>query len=388
MPISPHTQHGPMLSVTETEATWMSASMPVSTVGASRWRRPRLSQREVGIVHRRERHSGQLTRDRRGQGIRTAEGVTQADPPDPSDAYYAVGDKLGAVGSRFGRVVTSEARERWGFLADDPTRCTMYWWCFWWDDWCAERFSYLWGEEADAIADHLADLFAFAWPWLISHALRTRAPKTLERIEAFTSSDELVQRVNGTNPRAVLERTTTWGAYQMLRTRRAWSVPSMATCPVCASRFWTGDLPPWTYRQFGPSRYCEHCCVTVRNGRSDRWTPETVKRAVVDLADAFGAVPPQAFASQQLPIEASEDRRDRWMRAMAATPNVETIKRVLGVGDWLGALQAVGIVGEGYRTSLGTWCRAEDGHRCRSLLEKSIDDWMSQQGVEHECEPY
>lgn len=58
-----------------------------------------------------------------------------------------------------------------------------------------------------------------------------------------------------------------------------------------------------------------------------------------------------------------------------------------GARDWLGVLQAVGIVGSAWRPSKGTWCRAEDGHRCRSLLEKSIDDWFHRHGVVHEPEP-
>jgi len=155
-------------------------------------------------------------------------------------------DKTGGIGPRYARKVpATETPESWVFRADDPTRSPAYWQCFWWDDWCAERFSALWGPEADEIADELADLYAFAWPWLISRVLRSRAPRTHQRIEAFTSSDELLRRAKGTNPLGVLEMTTMWGAYQMVRARRSWRDPSTATCPICGSRFWTG-LPHWT----------------------------------------------------------------------------------------------------------------------------------------------
>ena len=70
-----------------------------------------------------------------------------------------------------------------------------------------------------------------------------------------------------------------------------------------------------------------------------------------------------------------------------AMPPVETIKRVLGHQDWLGTLRAAGLVGETWRPSLGTWCHASDGHRCRSLLEKAIDDWFTANEIPHECEP-
>jgi len=40
-----------------------------------------------------------------------------------------------------------------------------------------------------------------------------------------------------------------------------------------------------------------------------------------------------------------------------------------------------------WRPSRGTWCDASDGHRCRSLLEKAIDDWFTANSIPHECEP-
>ena len=49
---------------------------------------------------------------------------------------------------------------------------------------------------------------------------------------------------------------------------------------------------------------------------------------------------------------------------------------------------AAEIVGDTWRPAWGTWCRARDGHRCRSPLEKSIDDWFASRDVAHECEPY
>jgi len=44
------------------------------------------------------------------------------------------------------------------------------------------RFEGLWAEEAETVADDLADRYWFAWPWMITRSLVTAAPSTYERI--------------------------------------------------------------------------------------------------------------------------------------------------------------------------------------------------------------
>lgn len=144
-------------------------------------------------------------------------------------------------------------------------------------------------------------------------------------------------------------------------------------------------------KAFGLPRYCEDCCLRVRNygeGGHRHWTETQVKSRLRELAEAIESVPVQAFMFQPFPSDASNEVRDRWMRALVRMPDVATIKSVLGVSDWLGVLRAAEIVGDAWRPARGTWCRASDGHRCRSLLEKSIDDWLSSKSIAHECEPY
>ena len=143
-------------------------------------------------------------------------------------------------------------------------------------------------------------------------------------------------------------------------------------------------------KRFGPARYCEDCCWLANHYvRSDsQWSAAQVKSRLRQLAEAIEAVPVQAFITQPFPVDLPSETRDRWMRALVGIPDVATIKQVLGVSDWLGALKAAEIVGDEWRPSRGTWCRANDGHRCRSLLEKSIDDWFTSHGIAHECEPH
>lgn len=278
----------------------------------------------------------------------------------------------------------------WGFHADHPHGAldgALAYWCFWWTEKTQARFEEAWGQDADALADELADHYAFAWPWIAEHALLTRAPVTQERIEKLLSDRALVRRTQGTNPRTVLAVSTVWGAFHTVRKRRSWDPPSWQPCGACGREFFGGEPPVWTYRQFGPSRYCTACCILVRDGRKGEWTREGVAAAVRQLAAAAETIPTQAYAFQPLPLSAPADRRDRLMRALCDMPPLDTIKAVLGAGDWLGVLQASALVEDAWRPSRGTWCRAADGHRCRSLLEKAIDDWFHANGVAHDCEP-
>ncbi|MFI5396042.1 MAG: hypothetical protein ACHQ9S_10955 [Candidatus Binatia bacterium] len=57
-------------------------------------------------------------------------------------------------------------------------------------------------------------------------------------------------------------------------------------------------------------------------------------------------------------------------------------------GSWLKALVIAGVLDETSRRGYyGIVTVAADGHDCRSLAEKTIDDWLSANGVEHEVEP-
>lgn len=278
----------------------------------------------------------------------------------------------------------------WGFHAEDERGALdgdVANWCFWWTDETQTRFDGIWGDDADALADELADLYAFAWPWMVGGLLPARAPLTQARIEQLVADEALVRRTDGTNPATVLAVSTFWGAFQTVRKRRGWDPPRRQPCGSCGQSFFGGDPPVWTYRQFGPSRYCTACCFLVRNGRKGEWTRDSVLGAVRELAAVAETIPPQAYAFQPLPLSTSAERRDRLMRALCAMPPLDAVKSAVGASDWLGVLQAAELVEAGWRPSRGTWCRATDGHRCRSLLEKSIDDWFTTNGIAHDCEP-
>jgi hypothetical protein len=280
----------------------------------------------------------------------------------------------------------------WGYRsgeADGPFAGSWFHQYSWWNDWCQNRFDELWADDADRVADSLADEYWFYWPWLIGRALITGAPAAYDHILAFAKYEHRPGPAHiELNPHAISDQIATIGAFHVVRRRRSWLEPSPAVCPTCGQEYWNGDVRPWAIQAFGPVRYCMDCCFRVRNGDPRAtWFEHEVKAALHDLRAAFGAIPQQGFSAGRVPHDGPPEERDRRIRALLAMPPVETIKQVLQQQDWLGVLQASGLVGETWRPSRGTWCHASDGHRCRSLLEKAIDDWFTANGVSHECEP-
>jgi hypothetical protein len=83
--------------------------------------------------------------------------------------------------------------------------------------------------------------------------------------------------------------------------------------------------------------------------------------------------------------------RDRAVAALVCAPSVDCAVEALGIeagrGRWLRVLQAAGIVDGAWRPGRGTYCVANDGHPCRSLGERTIDDYLSANGIDHEPEP-
>ena len=231
----------------------------------------------------------------------------------------------------------------WGYRsgeADGPFAGSWFHQYSWWNDWCQRRFDELWTDEADRVADDLADEYWFYWPWLIGRALITGAPVTYERILAFAKDEHRPGPAHiELNPHAISDQIATIGAFHVVRRRRSWPEPSAAVCPTCGQDFWNGDVRPWAIQAFGPVRYCMDCCFRVRNGDPRAtWFEDEVKAALHDLRDAFGAIPAQGFSAGRVPHDGSPEERDRRIRALLAMPPVETIKRVLGSAGLAGYL--------------------------------------------------
>lgn len=74
------------------------------------------------------------------------------------------------------------------------------------------------------------------------------------------------------------------------------------------------------------------------------------------------------------------------MAGLIVAPTPTDAKGVLGP-TWLSVLQAADLVGDAWQPARGTYRLASDGHLCRSLAERTVDDFLTARGIAHVPEP-
>lgn len=186
------------------------------------------------------------------------------------------------------------------------------------------------------------------------------------------------------------EHIVRWGSFNNARRRLQWREPGVVTCPRCGNEFREASLNPWMVEHYGPVRWCKGCCFRARNGAPGRrFARAAVADPVRELGAATGVIPSLNFTFQSFPGTAPNEVRDRLFRALCEMPSLEVMERVTKTSTWFGVLKYAGVIGEdGWRSGRRVRCLANDGHLCRSWLEKSIDGWFSANEIEHLAEPH
>lgn len=157
----------------------------------------------------------------------------------------------------------------------------------------------------------------------------------------------------------------------------------IGTCRIC-------DRPAGQFRTpicAETLAYCHRCLAAANKGLSSNNLKHATARgilAVRALADhEFGGA---AFVEAQLatvhgdparPVDARDIDRSMLLR-------IAITRRQL---PWTHVLIDAGLAEDGVRLSRGTALKAIDGHRCSSMLEKVIDDFLHQHGIDHTREP-
>lgn len=255
----------------------------------------------------------------------------------------------------------------------------------------AELLAGVWTDDADATVRGLIDRWAWAWPELAHSAVTGHHPDVARALWSVGNDHPEHPRARDAFARRWVATALSVGLHEHYRQVVDWPDPVALDCAVCGRTFAPEVLSGWM-RRYGRPRYCEACCCRARNGHDAPVTANVAAQAVQAVTDHLGFIPPQNVAAQAdllgLP---DDDHRDVAMAALVALPTADRLVDGLGVeggrGRWLRVLQAVGVVGDAWRTGRGTLCFAADGHPCRSLAERSVDDWMANHGVEHVVEP-
>jgi hypothetical protein len=149
-------------------------------------------------------------------------------------------------------------------------------------------------------------------------------------------------------------------------------------CRLCGQKAWTFTTIVCT----GPLTYCQQCLEFASEG-----VFENRPRA----ADALKLIAELEFSNEPM-LEGQLDTLHIDPR-IPVPPEVTdqllllrfTIKR--GKFPWTLLLEKAGLAQNGFRLSRGTLIRARDGHKCLSLGEKAVCDFLYQFGIKHDREP-
>ncbi len=261
-----------------------------------------------------------------------------------------------------------------------------------WEDADTQLVATAWTDPKwDTWVREVIEVWSWAWPDVVGDEARVRFPGLGTALLAAHDSDPRFARKRDAHRAGWIEAALHVGLHELYRTRTTWPDPVARECAVCGRAYAPEVTNPFM-RRFGPSRYCQACCLRALNGFDGQWDASQVTKAVATLAGQIGYIPTSDRTGMtRLADIADENRRDAAMAALITTPPAASCADILGIppgrGRWLSVLHAAGVVTDGRATPRGVMCIAADGHFCRSLGERSIDDWLSARGVEHGTEP-
>jgi hypothetical protein len=156
-------------------------------------------------------------------------------------------------------------------------------------------------------------------------------------------------------------------------------VPATGSCRLCG---WSSPTKP----------YCANCSREATEGLfNDRGFDEDWNGAVIwalqTLAEIEFGGPPALSQLKKLPADGPNSdllMLCRMLTSRRGWTEMGSQRKAYAWTDWLAE---AGLLTEGIRTSRGITVMAKDGHLCRSLLERQIDDFFYDHGIAHEPEP-
>jgi len=243
-----------------------------------------------------------------------------------------------------------------------------------------------WTPDHDELMAHQIFLMQWAWYWHVTEEILKNTPS--EQIEDWKKEDPLCSKYAWYN---ILMYFAASRAEQLGLTK-AIRKPEWKTCPLCRLRFVEDSLPMPLIERLGIDNldYCAPCLSnTILQGSGDNSAAEeNILVYLQELAELLGFVPTQDFGEgiNDL-IEIEKTKRLALLRLFQNKPTAKRVKEVFG--SWLNALIKSGILADGTRlTARGIQTIAKDGHVCLSLGEKTIDDFLFDNGIKHEKEPH
>ena len=218
------------------------------------------------------------------------------------------------------------------------------------------------------------------------HKVRELHPRVAELVpeNVFTQTD--LARIAQADGRSAHEPTE---LLERLTPRRRALFPDhtyldgIGTCRIC-------ERPAGQFRTpicAETLAYCHRCLALAAEGLPNSAPKQTIARATAAVrALADHEFRGAAFVEAQLTAVAGDPEKpaqaidiDRSMLLRIAIT-----RRQL---PWTHILIDAGLADNGVRLSRGTALKAIDGHLCSSMLEKAVDDFLHEHGIDHTREP-
>ena len=162
--------------------------------------------------------------------------------------------------------------------------------------------------------------------------------------------------------------------------------PEWRVCPLCGQKFVEDSLPFPLVQSLGIERldFCGPCVqATLFASGSDGASEKHVQQYLRQLSEILGRIPSQDFGEGMGDLrDLNTTERLSVLTQLRQKPSQKRVKELFG--SWLAALIAAGLLeNDARRLARGTQCLARDGHVCLSLGEKTIDDLLHANGIQH-----
>lgn len=242
-----------------------------------------------------------------------------------------------------------------------------------------------WNNIHDNILIEQIDKFQWYWYWDISDVLINNTKESY--INEWIKKDPICQEYAWYN---VLMYFSIARA-KILNLEDRIRNPQNKVCAICSNEFIENSFPYSLIKRLGINNlhFCPQCLRKSFFDSGEKKNKKEIKEFLNNLTNTIEKIPTQSYVdeiSYNL-ADFSLTKRKEILTLLKNKPSNENIKKKFG--SWLKALIDSGILeSETRETGRGIQCLAKDGHLCFSLGEKTIDDFLFYNKIEHSKEPY
>lgn len=244
----------------------------------------------------------------------------------------------------------------------------------------------IWDKSCDDILEGLTHQYHWDASYFVADALKEYL--STEKLESFKQACE------NKNTHGWYNVLMAYGDERIKELGIEVRKPTTKICKNCSEEFLESAIRSSISIQANYNTiFCSNCYDKVLSGginvptKQSAKPPSVMLTIVRDFCEVIKFVPSSNFMAQPKFFSLTEDDQVKAIKIFLDMPLYKFY--VSEFGSWFKALVQAGILDDGtQRLFFGTRCLAIDGHECASIAEKTIDDWMANQNIRHEKEPF